>query len=263
MRYFIEDFEAKYNSENPFGFFPDWEHYQKTGTHIGTDFKVVIGTQIFAPTDGEMFKAEFNQYKGNVGIYIFQHEGVTWGLELCHLKELPQTGTYKEGDKIALSGNTGGATTGAHLHAVLHRDAKVTKNYQELQSRDAFLKLEKEVAIVDCFTWFCEKMKQELKSESKPQIQLTVAPKNLEINVSDTIITHDSFELKTFTEKIKEFLTHVIGGWFPSKRTDLSPDGVQKERVIDRINDKYSEKVVDVKTGRVIRDVEEKPTDHK
>ncbi len=154
MGYFIKDFEKMYNKTNPFGFFPDWGNYKATGTHIGTDFAVVVGTPVFAPTDGDMYKTEVNQYKGNVGIYIFDHKGVTWGLELCHLKELPKLGKYKEGDIIAYSGNTGGKTTGPHLHSVLHRDAKVTKHYQELQSREAFLRLLKEGAIVDCLEWF-------------------------------------------------------------------------------------------------------------
>lgn len=103
-----------------------------------------------------MYSAYFNQYKGNVGVYIFTHEGVEWGLELCHLNQQPAKGVFSEGDVIAHSGNTGSSTTGAHLHAVLHRDAFVTKNYSELTSRDAFLRLESEGRIVDCFSWFKE-----------------------------------------------------------------------------------------------------------
>ncbi len=143
-----------YNSGNPFGFFPDWKHYPKTGTHIGTDFVVIVGAPVSAPADGEMFKNEVSPSKGNIGIYIFENKGITWGLELCHLKELPKVGQYKENDIIAYSGNTGSATTGAHLHTVLHRDAKVTKHYQELQSRDDFLRLQKDGTIVDCWAWF-------------------------------------------------------------------------------------------------------------
>ena len=101
-----------------------------------------------------MFKTEYNRYKGNVGIFIFEHGGVEWGLELCHLKELPTKGKYSEGNLIAYSGNTGGATTGAHLHAVLHRNATVTKHYKELKSREDFLRLHGAGAIVDCWEWF-------------------------------------------------------------------------------------------------------------
>lgn len=154
MRYFLKDFEKSYNKNNPFGNFPDWQNYPRTGTHIGTDFAVAPGTQIFAPTTGEMYKATFDAYKGNVGIYIFDYNGITWGLELCHLRELPKLGKYNEGDLIAYSGNTGGKTTGPHLHSVLHRDATVTKHYQELQSRNDFLRLQKDGAIVDCWEWF-------------------------------------------------------------------------------------------------------------
>lgn len=175
MRYFLKDFEEAYNKEWPFGFFPKWKYYPKTGTHIGTDFKVVIGTPIFAPAVGEMFKTEFNQYKGNVGVYIFKHKGIEWGLELCHLRKQPQKGMYNEGEIIAYSGNTGGSSTGAHLHAVLHRDAKVTKHYRELQSRENFLRLEKEGAIVDCLEWFRITVQGKPKPRSK-----TLEDKDLE-----------------------------------------------------------------------------------
>jgi hypothetical protein len=253
MRYFLEDFENVYNKDWPFGFFPAHKYYPKTGTHIGTDFKVAKGTPIFVPTDGEMFKIEINKYKGNVGIFVFEHKGVTWGLELCHLKDLPKKGAYKESEVIAYSGNTGAATTGAHLHAVLHRDAMVTKNYQKLQSREDFLQLEKEGAIVDCFKWFCDSVRLE------PERQ----PKTLEINISETINVRDNVELKTFWGSVGKFIAHMISGWFPSNRTDLSPDGVQKERIVDRANNRYKEKVVDVKTERIIRDIDEKLTEHK
>lgn len=73
MKYFLTNFEKTYNKTNPFGLFPDWKNYPKTGTHIGTDFVISIGTPVFAPTDGEMYKVEFNQYKGNVGIYIYSN----------------------------------------------------------------------------------------------------------------------------------------------------------------------------------------------
>ncbi|MFA6608332.1 MAG: peptidoglycan DD-metalloendopeptidase family protein [Candidatus Paceibacterota bacterium] len=156
------NFKQSYNSTNPFGAFPDRKNYPKTGTHVGTDFKVAVGTPIFAPCDGEMFKTEVNKYKGNVGVFIFDYEGTTWGLELCHLKELPTKGIYKEGDIIAHSGNTGSATTGAHLHAVLHLGAKVTQHYKELQTREDFLRLEKAGEIVDCYKWFCDRILRSL-----------------------------------------------------------------------------------------------------
>ncbi|HUD05165.1 MAG TPA: hypothetical protein VMR59_04215 [Patescibacteria group bacterium] len=87
--------------------------------------------------------------------------------------------------------------------------------------------------------------------------------RHLYINLFDEITVRDSLGFKTFVGNSKKFIAHIISGWFPSLREDLSPEGVNKERVIDRQNNKYRERVVDVKTGRIIRDVEENLTDHK
>ena len=87
--------------------------------------------------------------------------------------------------------------------------------------------------------------------------------RQIEIKLSDSINVKDSLELKSFTSNLKKFVVHTVTGWFPSLRKDLSPEGVQKVRIIDRKNMRYKEKVVDVKTGRVIRDVDQNLDDHK
>lgn len=88
-------------------------------------------------------------------------------------------------------------------------------------------------------------------------------PKTLEINLFETVTIKDSLEIKSFIGSAKKFVGHVISGWFPSNRIDLSPEGVNKERFVNRRDNRYKERVVDYKTGRVIRDVDEKLTDHK
>lgn len=87
--------------------------------------------------------------------------------------------------------------------------------------------------------------------------------RDLKIELSESISVRDSLELKSFTGAVKKFVAHIFSGWFPSLRKDLSPEGVQKVRVIDRKNNRYQEKVIDIKTGRVIRDVAEKLSDHR
>lgn len=87
--------------------------------------------------------------------------------------------------------------------------------------------------------------------------------KALKLTLSDTMKLSDNMELKSFIGSTKKFISHIISGWFPSKRADLSPDGINKERIIDRRNNIYYEKVVDIRTGRVIRDIKERLTDHK
>lgn len=146
------DFKT-YNATNPFGAY-DPKFYPITKHHIGSDFGVPEVTPIHAPEDGELLKAVYNPARGNTGIYCFTHGGITWGLELCHLKELPKTGKFKRGDVIAFSGNTGSATTRPHLHAVMHRDCAVTKNYTELVNEAAFFRLRDAGRLVDPYAWF-------------------------------------------------------------------------------------------------------------
>lgn len=142
-----------YNASNPFGQY-DRAFYPATGHHIGSDFKVPIGTKLYAPCDGEVLKTVYNSARGNTAIFDFFHKGQEWGLELCHLKELPHLGKFKEGEVIALSGNTGKASTGAHLHVVMHKDCVVTKHYQELVSEEAFVRMWREGRLTDPYLWF-------------------------------------------------------------------------------------------------------------
>jgi hypothetical protein len=87
--------------------------------------------------------------------------------------------------------------------------------------------------------------------------------KIIKIEVSDTVIVRESLGLKLFLSRARRFISHSIFGWFPSFRKDLSPDGVKKIRIIDRKNKRYKEKIVDIKTGRIIRNVDEKLSEHK
>mgnify|MGYP001606328593 CR=1 FL=1 len=148
---------STYNSQNPFGQF-DGKYYPATKHHIGSDFKVPVGTPIKAPADGGMLKAAFNSARGNTGIFVFTCEGIEWGIEFCHLKQKPPLGTYKQGETIAFTGNTGSATTGAHLHVTLHKDAMVTKNYSLLTSEAAFVQLWRDGRIADPYLWFWQKI---------------------------------------------------------------------------------------------------------
>lgn len=214
MRYFIEKFEETHNKEWPFGKFPAWEWYESTGTHIGTDFKIPIGTAIFAPIDGKMFKTFYHPYKGNVGIFIFTHKNTEWGLELCHLREQPSGVLFKEGDIIAYSGMTGEKVSGPHLHAVMHRHAHVTKHYGLLTSREAFLQLEKEGAIVDCFDWFCKNTRETPKSEPQPIVKDVPQKQEAPVNIKKEVVKPETKEVpmpaipsgKNFWSLIFDFL---------------------------------------------------------
>lgn len=84
-------------------------------------------------------------------------------------------------------------------------------------------------------------------------------PNCLEVNVSETIKLHDSFKLRKYIPKIKDWVVERIGGWFPSR--DYK-GGVNKTRGVDRENDKYDEHVAVYETGEELKNVKEKLSNH-
>lgn len=144
---------ATYVASNPFGQ-NDPTFYPLTHHHIGSDFAVPIGTQIVTPCEGEVAKVVFNAARGNTAIFLFTIDGQDWGVEFCHLRELPSLGTFKEGDVIAFSGNTGTACTGPHVHVTLHKGGYVTKDYELLTSESAYISLWRTGQLVDPYLWF-------------------------------------------------------------------------------------------------------------
>lgn len=83
------------------------------------------------------------------------------------------------------------------------------------------------------------------------------------VTIIETIVVRESIKIRKTPSGIKKFVLETVQGWFPSNRIDLSPDGVRKIRIVDRETDYYREEVVDVKTGRLIRSVEERLSNHR
>ncbi|MBA7493482.1 hypothetical protein ES702_04041 [subsurface metagenome] len=71
-----------------------------------------------------------------------------------------------------------------------------------------------------------------------------------------------SIGAKQKREGVKRPLKEIIKGWFESGDKKKHPKGVIKKRVIDREKDIYEEKVDDVKTGKITRDIEEPLSEH-
>ncbi len=89
--------------------------------HNGIDIAVPIGTEVKAPLDGIITKAYSNSGGGNQMI-VKHTNGYTTGY--AHLSAFKKAigDKVKQGDTIALTGNTG-ITTGPHLHFTV-RDPK-------------------------------------------------------------------------------------------------------------------------------------------
>lgn len=88
--------------------------------HNGVDFPAPIGTKVKSPADGKVVKI-FNTVAGGKSLLVKHVNGWTTGY--AHLSGyLVKTGdTVTQGQPIALVGNTGAHTTGAHLHFTLRK----------------------------------------------------------------------------------------------------------------------------------------------
>lgn len=82
--------------------------------HKGVDFSMPIGSPVLAVGDGEVVVAKFSGAAGN---YVAIRHGRQYSTRYMHLNKIlvKQGQKIKRGDRIALSGNTGGST-GPHLH---------------------------------------------------------------------------------------------------------------------------------------------------
>ena len=86
--------------------------------HNGVDFGVPMGTPIIAPSDGVVEHVAFQAH--GAGRYIKIRHGHITTVYMHLSKPLVKPGqTVRKGERIALSGNTGGST-GPHLHYEFH-----------------------------------------------------------------------------------------------------------------------------------------------
>lgn len=104
---------------HPIGNFPVTQKFltpnpaYESKVHNGTDYACPVGTPLYAPSDGEIIHI-FNENKtmGNA-IYFMADDGKY--MRFLHLSACSTRGSYKRGDVIGLTGNSG-QSEGAHLH---------------------------------------------------------------------------------------------------------------------------------------------------
>lgn len=84
--------------------------------HKGTDFAVPVGTTVRAPADGVVIEIGTD---AKLGKYVVIDHGKNVQSKFGHLSDtstVSEGDVVSRGDAVAKSGNTGSATTGAHLH---------------------------------------------------------------------------------------------------------------------------------------------------
>lgn len=85
--------------------------------HSGTDIAAPIGTPVYSPEDGKVISAGWDDAYGGGNVIRIKHiNDFTTGY--AHLSKIlvEKRQNVKKGDIIGLVGNTGGHTTGSHLH---------------------------------------------------------------------------------------------------------------------------------------------------
>lgn len=87
--------------------------YKLTGHHQGVDHAVPLGTEIYAPADGEIVETGYHA-KGLGNFVVCKYAPDRW-LVAAHLKEKMPTGIVKRGDTIGVVGDTG-FIMGVHSH---------------------------------------------------------------------------------------------------------------------------------------------------
>ena len=95
--------------------------------HSGLDFARPEGTPIPSIANGTIVLQQFSQVLGNVSVLrVMGEDAKLYYVGFCHLKaEGLEVGTkVKEGDTIAFVGNTGSASSGAHLHLTVSKELK-------------------------------------------------------------------------------------------------------------------------------------------
>ena len=117
-----------------FGTLSEFRKARGMQPHSGLDFGVPEGTPLPALADGTITLQQFSKVLGNVSelrVMAFDPAGDRSKKEIfyvgySHLKAegLPVGTKVQEGDTIAFCGNTGSASSGAHLHLTVSKQHK-------------------------------------------------------------------------------------------------------------------------------------------
>ena len=110
------------------------DRYPKTGHHIGTDYATPVGTELVAPADGILTYSGYGQALGFYAHYRFNGKLMRLG----HLHKRAKLGSYRKGEVIAVSGNSGDST-GPHLHIDIWRGKIDLNNISASNFRDRTL----------------------------------------------------------------------------------------------------------------------------
>lgn len=123
MRY---PFEPKFITGR-FGTLSEFRKKNGMQPHSGVDWAKPEATPIPSIANGTIVLQQWSDVLGNVSVLrVMGNDQKLYYVGFCHLKaEGLKVGTkVKEGDVIGLVGNTGSASSGAHLHLTVSKELK-------------------------------------------------------------------------------------------------------------------------------------------
>ena len=123
MRY---PFEPKFITGR-FGTLSEFRKKNGMQPHSGLDFARPEGTPIPSIASGTIVLQQWSDVLGNVSVLrVMGKDQKLYYVGFCHLKaEGLKVGTkVKEGETVGLVGNTGSASSGAHLHLTVSKELK-------------------------------------------------------------------------------------------------------------------------------------------
>jgi len=111
--------------------------------------------------------------------------------------------------------------------------------------------------------YFCQNCKRELNEDQKLCPYCGSVKRDIKVEIKEEVKVRASLRGRQKRKGFKKFMIEFLQGWFPSKNKSRFPDGVQKERVINKESDRYQEKVTDATTGAVVVNKDGKLSEHK
>lgn len=130
-----------------FGTLSEYRKANGMQPHSGVDWAMPEGTAIPAIANGTIVLQQFSKVLGNVSVQrVMSKDGELYYVGYCHLRaEGLSVGTkVQEGDTIGFVGNTGSASSGAHLHLTVSKKLKgVFGSTSEKQDPIEFIKANK------------------------------------------------------------------------------------------------------------------------
>ena len=110
-----------------FGTLSEFRRRNNMQPHSGVDFAMPQGTPIPAIAKGTVVLNQFSKVLGHVLVQrVMSKDGEIWFVGYCHLEfvGVPIGTKVQEGDIIGRVGNSGTASTGAHLHMTVSKELK-------------------------------------------------------------------------------------------------------------------------------------------